>query len=65
MTSVSCDVTAQGAAERLADINNCKMADSFDYKTILNELGNVCVKGFERLSGYCQELNDVIGYQFT
>ncbi len=61
MTSVSCDVTAQGAAERLADINNFKMADSFDHKIILNELGNVCGKGFDEFKCYYQELNNVIG----
>ena len=61
MTSVSCDVTAQGVAERLADINNFKMTDSFDYNIILNELGNVCDKGFDGLKSYCLELNNVIG----
>jgi hypothetical protein len=61
MKSVSCDITAQGVTERLADINNFKMVDSFDYNIILNELGNVCGKGFDGLKSYCQELNNVIG----
>jgi hypothetical protein len=37
------------------------MADSFDYNIILNDLGNVCDKGFDGLKSYCQELNNVIG----
>jgi hypothetical protein len=37
------------------------MADSFVYNIILNELGNVCGKGFDGLKSYCQELNNVIG----
>ena len=63
MTSDSCDVTAQGAAERLADIDNFKMAASLslDFKVMANEMQNVSSKGFEALRKYCLKLKPIIG----
>ncbi|CAB3990062.1 Hypothetical predicted protein [Paramuricea clavata] len=42
------------------DINN-KVCYENVLNIILNELGNVCGKGFDGLKRYCQQLNNVIG----
>ena len=54
-----CDVTAEGASERLADFSIFNMADM--YKCILEELEKVSTKSWAEFKNCCTEIMERIG----
>ena len=59
MTSVSCDITAQGVAECLADFSIFNMADM--YKCILKDLEKVSTKSWAEFKNLFAEIMERIG----
>ena len=54
-----CDVTAEGASERLADFSIFNMADM--YKCILEDLEKVSTKSWAEFKNFCAEIMERIG----